>query len=340
MGFAALWKGLLVLAAFAGGLGILAGFFGARVHPFDSVAHFRLLLSIALVLLAFVALGTRAWLAMGVALGFAGLGFAFTLPWLLPGRAQPAREGQPSYTLLQMNLRYDAADKAGALRRIGEARPDVVTLQEVTDEWRETFGLLAETYPFQTYCGLKEDRDGIAILSRRPFVGEALCQPRNGRVTQGVDLNGRVLAVTSLHLDWPWPRHQWRQIRGIGDTLRRADGPSLLGGDFNAAPWSAAVGTVAENNGLRVVGGIGPTWLTMRFSELWPRWLGLPLDQLLASSDVIVDEVHVLERTSSDHLPVLLRFSLASKVPATTPESQPPATASAQADRSASPGSA
>ncbi len=332
MGFVSLVKGLLLLAALAGGLGIVVGFFGASFHPFDSAAHFRFLLAIVLVGIALVALGTRAWPAFGLAAGFAALGLAFTLPWLLPGRAQPAPDGQPSYTLLQMNLRFDAADKTEAVRRIAEARPDIVTLQEVTDDWRTLFSQLSETYPFQTYCGLELDRDGIAILSRRPFVGEPLCQARNGGVTQRVDLNGRVLAVTSLHLDWPWPKHHWRQITRIGDSLRRADGPSLLGGDFNAAPWSAAVATLARDSGLRILHGIGPTWVTMQFTAVWPRWLGLPLDQLLASPDVVVDRVETLTRTTSDHLPVLLRFSLAPSAPATIPESAQPATASARVD--------
>ena len=161
------------------------------------------------------------------------------------------------------------------------------------------------------------------------FQGEAICQPRNGRVTQHVDLNGRDVAITSLHLDWPWPKHHWRQIDKMAPTLRQGDGPALLGGDFNAAPWSAAVRAVAAEGGLRIVRGIGPSWLTVQFKAVWPRWLGLPIDQLLVSSDVVVERVETLSRTSSDHLPVLLRFSLLPRPGDPAPRASEPATASA-----------
>lgn len=315
MRFAFLRKALPALAALAGGACIVAGFFGAQLQAFDSVSHFRFQLALALILVALAALLMRAWSALMLAIGSAALGLAFSLPWLLPQAGQATPQGQPSYSLLQMNVLYEAADKTDAIRRIAEVQPDIVTLQEVTAEWRELLGHLSGRYPFQVYCGLEWDRDGIAILSRRPFVGEALCQDRNGRVTQRIDLNGREVAVTSLHLDWPWPRHHWRQIASLAATLRQGNGPALLGGDFNAAPWSAAVRRVADEAGLDIVRGIGPTWLTIQLKSFWPRWLGLPIDQLLVSPDIVVERVETLERTSSDHLPVLLRFSLASGTP-------------------------
>ncbi|WP_058636471.1 endonuclease/exonuclease/phosphatase family protein [Aureimonas ureilytica] len=317
----------LTFAALAGSACIAAGFFGAAFHPFDSVSHFRLTLALALVLVALVAIPARAHLAGALAFGFAVLGLATTLPMLLPQDEATAPTGQPSYTLLQMNLLYDAGDKAEAIRRIAETRPDVVTLEEVTDEWRALFEVISERYPFQTYCGLETDRDGVAILSRRPFLGEALCQPRHGRVTQGVDLNGRNVAVTALHLDWPWPKHHWTQIAEMSASLPAGDRPALLGGDFNAAPWSAAVRAVANAAGLRIVDGIGPTWLTIQFHAFWPRWLGLPIDQLMVSPDIMVEAVETLARTSSDHLPVLLRFSVRPSEPPPPRSAAEPTTA-------------
>jgi endonuclease/exonuclease/phosphatase (EEP) superfamily protein YafD len=325
-------RGLLALSVLALSLCVVAGFFGAEARPFDSVGHFRYQLALVLLAFALVALLARAWTTLAVSIGSAALGLAFSLPWLLPQEARQAPAGQPSYTLLQMNLLYDAPDKAEALRRIGETRPDIVTLQEVTFSWQGLFQTLAETYPFQTYCGLENERDGVAILSRRPFLGEALCQGRNGRVTQWVDLNGRALAVTALHLDWPWPKHHWEQIEAMGESLKRDGGPSLLGGDFNAAPWSAAVREVADLGGWRIVRGIGPTWLTLRFSAIWPRWLGLPIDQLLVSPEILVDRVETLARTSSDHLPVLLRFSLLPSPPVPTRSVAEPATAQSESE--------
>ncbi len=300
---------LLALSTLAGALAVAIGFFGAFAPPFDSFAHFRFQLGLVLSVIGLVALVCRAWVTLAGALGAGALALATSLPWLLPQASQPPPSGQPAYSLLQMNLQYHAADKTGALRRIAEARPDIVTLQEVTGEWKTLFSAIEASYPHQTYCGI-ERRDGIAILSRRPFVGEPLCERQDGRVTQRIDLNGRILDVTSLHLDWPWPRRHWEQIERLRASLSPDGTPSLLGGDFNAATWSAAVRTVAEAGGWRIVRGVGPTWLTLNLTEVWPRWLGLPIDHLLASPAVVVSNVTTLERTSSDHLPVLLDFWL------------------------------
>ena len=309
-----LWaKRLLSLVILGLAIAIAVSFFGRWLAAFDSFAHFRWHFTLALVLLAVLAAVARFWVPLSVALSAVALGFSTTLPWMLPAPDVAVAEGQPAYSLLQMNVLY-YAEPGDALRRIAETRADVVTLQEVSHYWRDVLEVLGETYPYRTYCGI-ERGSGEAVLSRRPFVGEAICNPKEARLTQGVDFNGRAVSVTSLHLTWPWPRKQWQQIERLEDALRTIPIPSILGGDFNAAPWSAAVETVAEAGGWRTIRGVGPTWVTKRVNAWLPRWLGIPIDQLMASPGIEVLSVETLAHTGSDHLPVLFHFSLEAREP-------------------------
>src|SRR5690349_6972287 len=84
---------------------------------------------------------------------------------------------------------------------------------------------------------------------------------------------------------------------------------SILAGDLNATPWSAASARVAEAGAMTVVGPKNPTWLLRGLPE-WLRFAGLPIDRVFAKGDVAVRSVQTLEWVGSDHLPVLLEFSL------------------------------
>ena len=62
------------------------------------------------------------------------------------------------------------------------------------------------------------------------------------------------------------------------------------------------------------VGPAGPTWLYRALPELL-RFAGLPIDQVFAKGDVVVHSVGTLEAVGSDHLPVLVEFSLKAAQP-------------------------
>lgn len=306
-------------AACAAALGLLGGF-----HPaFDSLAHFHAHLAglaIGFGLPAFLlwALARRrgrvgARKADGLAAALVGAVLLWpVLPFLTPQPpAARAIEGERRYTLLQMNLRFNAQPRA-TLDRIREVRPDIVTVQEVTGPWRRHLDELADLYPHRFFCRQGYSVGNTAILSRHPFAGPAVpCSPRNGFSAQAVDLEGRRVTVVAQHLQWPWPYGQWRQIRQLDQPLAGLPRPIIVGGDFNAAPWSAAVRTYAASAGLEIAPGIGPTWLDRRLPHGLIAWIGLPIDNILHSPGIDGLAVERLAPTASDHLPVLVTFSVA-----------------------------
>ena len=102
-----------------------------------------------------------------------------------------------------------------------------------------------------------------------------------------------------------------------GGTARRLAGPlagsgetALLAGDLNAATWSAAVRRIEAACGLTHVAGIGPSWLDRRLPDALRPYVGLPIDQVFAKGDIVILSAKTLEAVGSDHLPVLVEFSL------------------------------
>ena len=59
-----------------------------------------------------------------------------------------------------------------------------------------------------------------------------------------LDVDGRPLRVAVTHLSGP-PRHRDIQARAVAEALANVEGPLILLGDFNAAPGSGPMDTIA-----------------------------------------------------------------------------------------------
>lgn len=297
---------------------LVAGFLG-RLHPvFDSLSHFRFHLAV----LAFVAaLPLLLWnwkvgalVAAGAVLAAATTSPALHVPviGLKLGAFAPAEPDQPVYRLLQANLRFDNRTPEAFLSLVGRTKPDVITLNEVSELWRGKLQVLLAAYPHSKFCTPARGARAVAILSRRPFAegGETVCD-RRGAFGHGVfDFGGRTVEIAALHLGWPWPFGQDRQLDQLKPALGAIGRTALLAGDMNATPWSMTVAEVAQAGGFELMPSPGATWLNRRL-PMSLVGLGLPIDQVFAKGDV---RVHAITRAGpfgSDHLPLIVDFSIA-----------------------------
>ncbi|WP_157961889.1 endonuclease/exonuclease/phosphatase family protein [Acuticoccus kandeliae] len=304
---------LLSLAAIAVTIPLAAGFLG-NVHPFfDSLAHFRAhLAAVALVtgLLA-IAVAVRGWRIGGAVAILFALAAGWTVyPYVVGTGGAHASQGGATYTLLQMNVYY-RANLDEAVARIREIDPDFVTLEEVTGEGVARFAALDATYPHQRVCKYDGGYPGQMILSRHPFVdGAGACIRKLGFLSAPVELDGTPVTLVAQHLGWPWPKGQWSMLEELEGTLGDLDLPVVVGGDFNATPWSASVQRYAALSGTAPVTGIGATWMHGRLIDVVPRWAGLPIDNVLVSPGVDIVSRAVAAATPSDHLPVVVGFRI------------------------------
>ena len=111
-------------------------------------------------------------------------------------------------------------------------------------------------------------------------------------------------------------------VRELTESLHsRSPHPLLIAGDFNAVPWSQTLRQFQAYTRTERVSGLGPSWLHRFFPTSVARWVGLPLDHIVASQDIILRGAEMLVPIGSDHLPIRMRFSLKKK-PADPEEEQ------------------
>lgn len=296
---------------------ILASLIGGhlnRLHPaLDSLSHFRLHLAAVGVLLALVLAVLRNPLGAAALGVISVLSFGLTVwPSLAINNTAVAADG-PEYRMVQANLRFDNRTPEAFLRLVAQTRPDVITLQEVSNVWLPKLQAINAAYPHQLVCPGTNRVGGVAILSRRPFVegGLSTCANAGALAIQSVDFNGTVVTVTSVHLKWPWPHGQANQLAAMEARFREimaADAPILIGADLNAAPWSATAEAIANATRTQILPQWRGTWLLPSLPKTWVTVAGLPIDNIL-SGGLALQSATTLHDVGSDHRPILIEFS-------------------------------
>lgn len=318
-----LLKAAIVFCLLAGlSFPIVLGFFGAWHQVFDSFSHLRFHLAVVLAVVSLAILVATRYRREGfVGLVFAVAAFATTagsmlLP-VIPTASAGHGPGEPEqavYRLMHLNLRFDNPEPEKALSLIGRLKPDVITLAEVSEEWHPRLALLKAAYPYSKICDVARHIGSVAILSRRPFSPdeEPRCMMGGVMARATVLFGGRPVDVAALHLGWPWPMgHHWH-IGRLRPQFEALADDALLAGDFNAVDWSHAVGRVAQYSRMKPV-VVGPTWLHRDLPKSWRPYIGLPIDHAMAKGDIRILSAGTGEDAGSDHLPIVIDFSLLPK---------------------------
>jgi endonuclease/exonuclease/phosphatase (EEP) superfamily protein YafD len=95
------------------------------------------------------------------------------------------------------------------------------------------------------------------------------------------------------------------EFDALTHAILRVSSPSLVAGDFNAAPWSAKMKTLAGSTGLRITKSPEATW-----PSFLPTFVGIPIDHVVVSDALSVHSRAVLSAPGSDHRAIEVKFSL------------------------------
>jgi endonuclease/exonuclease/phosphatase (EEP) superfamily protein YafD len=308
---------LAVLASLILSVPLVLGFLG-RLHPaFDSFAHFRVHLAVLLVLAALGTLVSGLWkhglIALVLALASAASALGIPGLWERPAiEFQPKPVAAKTYTLLHLNLRFDHPDPRRVLSLLEEMKPDFVLLNEASAQWTELFPGLLASYPYQQRCHSGRRIGGTAILSRLHFDPSRVtqCSSDGALAMATIDLDGEPLDLAAIHLHWPWPFEQSKQIAYLSPMLRGMGEDAILAGDLNATPWSVAAEQVGVAASMPIMQSVGPSWLFDWLPGALRPWVGLPIDQVYAKGRVVLHSGVALPDVGSDHLPLFVTFSM------------------------------
>jgi endonuclease/exonuclease/phosphatase (EEP) superfamily protein YafD len=126
-----------------------------------------------------------------------------------------------------------------------------------------------------------------------------------------VRIDAKWVEIGVVHLRWPWPASGPEQIKALEPRLAFIGADAIIAGDFNAATWSHSVQRFADVAGMTVATGFGGTWMYKLLPPYLAPRLGLPIDNAMAKGSVSIDRVSTLPAIGSDHLPLLIEFSVA-----------------------------
>jgi endonuclease/exonuclease/phosphatase (EEP) superfamily protein YafD len=302
--------GLLQAAAVVTVVFSLLTSFPSVHHHVELFSHFRLqYLAVSLLLLiVFAGLRHPAYSALLVVA--AVLNASYVVPWYFGDT--PSKDAA-ALKLMHANILSRNEQHGRLLEFIAAEQPDLVFLQEVSPEWLGSIEALGEDYPF-SYTQPRHDNFGIALFSRLPLdsVSHVDSAPLDyPTIVATLNVDGTLLTLINTHPTIPLTKEGFEarneQLQSVAEIANAAAGAVILSGDFNTSMWSPAYRTLLETTGLRDArrgAGILPTWPT------FIPFAMIPIDHALVSDDIDVVNIEVGARVGSDHLPLILEFSI------------------------------
>ena len=273
-------------------------------------AHFRLqyLAASLLLLIAFAVLRNPVYASLLLVITV--LNASLVLPWYFGGVAV---ESDTSLTLLHANVFSKNDDYERLFELIEAEQPDIIFLQEVTENWQDATVRLHEDYP-HNHVEAQEGNFGIAMFSRLTLdsVSHIDSPPLSyPTIVATMTVNGESLTLINTHPTIPLTRSFYEarnhQIQSIADLVNQSNGSVILMGDFNTSPWTRPYRALEQSTGLRNTQrglGIRPTWPTFMPLAM------IPIDLALVSEDIGVVETRTGPRIGSDHLPLIITVAL------------------------------
>ncbi|KAJ54585.1 hypothetical protein ACMU_17925 [Actibacterium mucosum KCTC 23349] len=273
---------ILVLMAIGG------GFLGA-VHPVgDSLAAFRMPLCVTAGVLLLLTC-RRVWiLRIGVPLSVACAWSA------LPYFAGASLMGQPVLRIYQKNMLWNAQDRSALFADFVSSGADVLTLQEVNARNLASLEVLKDRFPHQLHCDFRFV-GGTMVMSRLPIVQTLPCS--DGMSAAQVQTPAGPVWVIALHVSWPYPHPQQAHVLRLMSAVAQVEGPVVVAGDFNMAPWGRQIGRLFQQLNVSRITPARGTYALFGF-------VPLPLDHV--HSTLSGELVSVRPKMGADHRGLLV----------------------------------
>lgn len=285
-----------------------ASWLGGTLWAMELLTHFRFQFVAGGLILMMAAVARRRPAVAAMA-AFVVVANSFPmLPYAVP-QAAHAHAEEARLRILTANLQYRNKDYARALDLIEFENPDIVGLLEVNFAWFEGLAELHERYPYHV-AWPEEGAHGLALFSRIPIEELGTSPYREGNQLTAISVAAEFLekpvTLTLAHLLAPTKPARAairnRQIENIADMVR-ADKKlgNILFGDLNITPWSPHYSVLQQ-------AGLDNAALGRGYLATWPAvagWFGIPIDHVLLSHGLHVQQLRTGASFGSDHLPLV-----------------------------------
>ena len=228
----------------------------------------------------------------------------------------PVPDGATKLKVYQHNIYVENIVIERIVETVERDDPDIIALVEVRDDmmapWEDR---LLERWPHMGKA--RSSPDGYArlrLFSKYPIL-EYRVRKRDyepATLRARIDTPAGELGVIVAHFTRPWPFQdppaQMRHYRALEPMIDAAEGPLLVLGDFNAAPWGRIGRRLQEDKGFHLA--------NERWAGTWPgrvniddvmntlglpRFLTIPIDLAYCRGGLVCNNHAVGENLGSDH---------------------------------------
>ncbi len=165
-------------------------------------------------------------------------------------------------------------------------------------------------YPYRVGCP-PGGRCDTALLSRTPLTEprlETLSRVYPERLALATTtIRGREVHVAAVHVVKPYfDGFSAQELRRLVEVLDTVEGPLIIAGDFNAAPWSALMDGMVRGAGLLPAPFHPATWPV----PLGP--LGVPIDNAFTRGPLVIERIEAFDDAfGSNHRGLVADVALA-----------------------------
>ncbi len=311
----------LLLAIGVTALGVLTSLYGWPIYA-ELISHFQVQYFAVTLVLTGIVLCLRHGRSALLLLFCSAVLSTQVIPWYLP---LTARSDAANYRVLSANLNRNNNDAQRVLDWVKAEQPDLALFMEVNENMADQLASLKTSLPYSSRQKDAADLD-MAIYSKLPLRNLQLKQfgTESINLTAQLEVAGQPISLVAIHplppFEGEYFRDRNRLLSTASEYVQAQSDPVLLLGDLNTTMWSPYYRSLIQQSGLRNTRkgiGILPTWpvqpvfgfLSDRKALL--KLIQIPIDHCLASPELTVAGMHVGADTGSDHLPIVVDFSLA-----------------------------
>jgi endonuclease/exonuclease/phosphatase (EEP) superfamily protein YafD len=284
-----------------------------RRRLFELTTHFKLQYALAATVCTFWFLSQGLWLFFAVAFIFSAINWKDVLPFYFSSSKQNPKATTP-LKLFHANMLYTINNTDAVIAEIQKENPDILILQEVTEEEWQDLKALTEICPHYKSIFARHG-DGIILFSRFPFEHIEVLdfnKPSRWGFFAEFNINGVKVSFVTIHP--PTPLHEPNfnlrnaQFVNAAKLICEKKGNKILIGDFNLTPFSPYYRDLLRDSKLRDARqgkGLLTTW-----PAHLPPFLRLAIDHCLVSDEISVKDIRLGNRVDSDHLPMIVELRL------------------------------
>lgn len=216
----------------------------------------------------------------------------------------------PLIKVLSFNILNSNYENGAAIARfIKDSGADIVMVMESSPLF-EHLADLATVYPARAGCDEARTCD-LMLLSKTPLADAQMHDMgptwRNRLITARTTVDGKSFTAVAAHMVKPY--FDWAAVGEAHTLLRvlgRIEGPLVLSGDFNAAPWSDNIEWLVRDGRLVTAASYPATWPVV----LGP--LGVPIDNMFTRDGMFIESLRALDDSmGSNHRGLIADVSIA-----------------------------